>query len=323
MEPRTSSYLVDDEAGRFFGPGPAELLARVRELGSLSAAAKAMDMSYTKAMRLVRAVEQVLGYAVTTRVIGGERGGSSQLTREGKELLRRYDRWRDVVSASSTEHFAAAFAGMAGVPRLGCVVMASGEARRFGSQKLLEPLSGRSVLSRTLDALPADRLDIVVVSRWPEVRRLCERRRIACAMSQGPLQSDTVRRGMEALGERAGYLFVQGDQPLLTGGSVDALLDEFIGHPHAVVRLAWHGRQGSPVLFPRELAGALSGLTGDVGGGEILRRNPDLAAFVRTVEAHAAVELDDIDTPADLERLERLCAGELDKNPSHERRSRS
>ena len=183
--------------------------------------------------------------------------------------------------------------------RLGCVVMANGEARRFGRQKLLEPLHGKAVVLHALD--------VVVVSRWPEVRRVCAESGAAVAEPAGALQSDTVRAGVRALGPRAGYLFAQGDQPLLSAQSVDALVREFWAHPGCVTRLAWHGEAGSPVVFPGALASALCALSGDVGGGALLRRDAALARGVRLVEARCAAELMDVDTPEDLARV----AGEL------------
>lgn len=303
MEPRVFSFLIDEDGGRFFGPGPMALLAGVRETGSLSASAKAMGMSYTKAMRILHDAERALGFPLTVRSIGGEKGGSSSLTPEGEDFLHRYEAWRQGVTAAADAGFSAAFAGVAGVPRLGCVVMANGEATRFGRQKLVEPLRGRAVVSHTLDALVSQRLDVVVSTRWERVRAVCEARHVTFVEPAGALQSQTLRAGIEALGKRAGYLFVQGDQPLLSGASVEALLDEFAAHPACVARLAWQGKPGSPVIFPGYLADALLGLEGDVGGGELLRRNPDLAAATRLVEARYPAELDDIDTPSDLERV--------------------
>lgn len=303
MEPRIFSFLIDKDGGRFFGPGPMALLAGVRETGSLSASAKAMGMSYTKAMRILHDAEHALGCALTVRSIGGEKGGSSSLTPEGEDFLRRYGAWQRGVGSAANAGFSAAFAGVGGVPRLGCVVMANGEATRFGRQKLVEPLRGRAVVSHTLDALVSPRLDVVVSTRWERVRAVCEARHVTSVEPAGALQSQTIRAGVEALGERAGYLFVQGDQPLLSSSSVEALLDEFAAHPACVVRLAWRGKAGSPVVFPGYLREALLDLEGDVGGGEILRRNPDLACTTRLVEARYPAELDDIDTPSDLERV--------------------
>ena len=61
MRPSVRTYLVNDEGERVFGPGPAELLRRIRECGSLRAASISMGMAYTKALALVRTAEKGLG----------------------------------------------------------------------------------------------------------------------------------------------------------------------------------------------------------------------------------------------------------------------
>ncbi len=184
--------------------------------------------------------------------------------------------------------------------RVGCVVMASGAATRFGSNKLLAPLGGVPLLERTLSCLPP-KLDAVVVTRWAGVAALCAARGVRCVAPESPLQSDTLRRGLDALGKPDGCLFLPGDQPLVTRRSILALLDAFAAAPETVCRLCWLGRTGSPVLFPRSLFGALRALKGDVGGGALLRGG---AVPVTPVEALYPWELWDADTPQALERLE-------------------
>ena len=58
-------------------------------------------------------------------------------------------------------------------PKIGCVVMAAGNARRFGENKLAAQLRGRSLILRALEAVPAEKFDkVVVVTQYPEVMRL-------------------------------------------------------------------------------------------------------------------------------------------------------
>lgn len=73
-----------------FGPGPYELLCRVREEGSLHRAAQSMHMAYSKAWRIVRDAEQHLGLEILDRRAGGVAGGGSVLTADGEELVRRF-----------------------------------------------------------------------------------------------------------------------------------------------------------------------------------------------------------------------------------------
>ena len=61
-------------------------------------------------------------------------------------------------------------------PKIGCVVMAAGNARRFGENKLAAQLRGRSLILRALEAVPAEKFDkVVVVTQYPEVMRLALR----------------------------------------------------------------------------------------------------------------------------------------------------
>ena len=62
MKAVTKIIFYDDNGEKFFGEGPARLLRLVEETGSLRAAALTMEMSYSKALRLLQHAEAVLGY---------------------------------------------------------------------------------------------------------------------------------------------------------------------------------------------------------------------------------------------------------------------
>ncbi|MBM6817538.1 NTP transferase domain-containing protein [Olsenella uli] len=311
MRPDLRAYLLDDDGRRVFGPGPVDLLERVGELGSLRAAAIDMGMAYTKATRLVHDAERAFGFALTERTVGGTGGGGSQLTPEARELIGRYRAFERASRRALSAAYETCFSGFADVARLGCVVMAAGEGARFGGapgEKLVSPLAGVPVLERTLAVLPADLLDVVVVTRWDAVEVLCARLGVRCVRAAGPLKSDTMRAGLEALGHRAGCLFVTGDQPLLGERSVRSMVAALTREPSAIVRLAWHGRAANPVLWPADTLDALARLEGDAGGRVLLAGHAELTDRVRLVEAESEWELTDVDTPEDLARLEGALA---------------
>lgn len=311
MKPDLRAYLLGDDGRRVFGPGPVDLLERVGELGSLRAAAIEMGMAYTKATRLVRDAERAFGFALTERTVGGSGGGGSQLTAPARELIERYRAFERTSRRALSAAYETCFSGFSGVARLGCVVMAAGEGSRFGGapgQKLVAPLAGVSVLERTLAALPADVLDVVVVTRWDAVEALCGRLGVRCVRVDGPLKSDTMRAGLAALGHRAGCLFVTGDQPLLREESVRAMAAALVRDPGAIVRLGWHGRAANPVLWPADTLAALARLEGDTGGRVLLDGHAELEGRVRLVEAADEWELADVDTSDDLVRLEGALA---------------
>jgi len=95
MKAVTRITFLNDEGEKFFGEGPARLLHAVEETGSLRAAAKSMDMAYTKALRILKNAEAALGFPLTDRAAGGKDGGGSRMTSEGKEWLTRYEAYRD------------------------------------------------------------------------------------------------------------------------------------------------------------------------------------------------------------------------------------
>ena len=95
MRAVTKIMIFDDNGEKFFGEGPAQLLHRIEEKGSLRAAAISMEMAYTKALNIIKHAEKALGLPLVIRTTGGKSGGGSQLTPEGKEWLERYEAYRD------------------------------------------------------------------------------------------------------------------------------------------------------------------------------------------------------------------------------------
>jgi molybdate transport system regulatory protein len=98
-----------DNGGKAFGEGPYELLKRVEKTDSLHEAAHQMDMSYSKAWKLMQTMEKRLGFAFLDKKVGGLSGGGSQVTPEGKEFLRRYERFesdaKEVIEKTYQKHF--------------------------------------------------------------------------------------------------------------------------------------------------------------------------------------------------------------------------
>jgi len=73
------------------GPGLAQMLHGIEKYGSLRKSVQAMGMSYSKAWTHVRRAEEICGFRLTQPAAGGEGGGGSTLTDEGRWLLDAYD----------------------------------------------------------------------------------------------------------------------------------------------------------------------------------------------------------------------------------------
>ena len=72
------------------GPGKAELIERIAKTGSISAAARAMGMSYRRAWQLVEALNNTYSEPVIATAVGGRRGGGASVTAFGRRLTAQF-----------------------------------------------------------------------------------------------------------------------------------------------------------------------------------------------------------------------------------------
>lgn len=184
--------------------------------------------------------------------------------------------------------------------RLGAVLMASGAAVRFGSNKLLCPVDGVPMIRRVFDALPPSMFwRASVVSCYPEILALaaqCGYHAVMNSQAQEG-QSASIRLGLADLADMDGVLFGVCDQPFLRRESTARLLEAFCAEPECICSLSWRGQRGSPVVFPAKLFPELMALTGEMRGGAVVNAHPEL---LRLVEADLPWELRDVDRPDDL-----------------------
>jgi molybdate transport system regulatory protein len=81
---------IDLSGHRAIGPGKIRLLELVGESGSISAAGRAMKMSYRRAWLLIDSVNRCFRTPVVETQMGGSRGGGAVLTELGHDLISRY-----------------------------------------------------------------------------------------------------------------------------------------------------------------------------------------------------------------------------------------
>jgi molybdate transport system regulatory protein len=72
------------------GPGKADLLRAIEQTGSISAAARALGMSYRRAWLLVDTMNQCFRSPLVETLTGGQHGGGARVTELGQDVLRRY-----------------------------------------------------------------------------------------------------------------------------------------------------------------------------------------------------------------------------------------
>jgi molybdate transport system regulatory protein len=97
------SIRVDLAGGRL-GPGKVALLEAIGREGSISAAARALGMSYRRAWALVEEVNATFAGPAVAASAGGRHGGGAALTPLGAELVAAYRAIEDAAAAAAARH---------------------------------------------------------------------------------------------------------------------------------------------------------------------------------------------------------------------------
>nr|WP_260854480.1 LysR family transcriptional regulator [Paraburkholderia sp. BCC1884] len=88
------------------GPGKVDLLEAVREHGSISAAARSLDMSYRRAWLLIDELNRSLKSPATQSEQGGQSGGGCTLTPVGETIVRLYRNVEEEAARSCAKQIA-------------------------------------------------------------------------------------------------------------------------------------------------------------------------------------------------------------------------
>lgn len=87
----------------FMGPGAVDLLESIKRSSSIKIATKETGISYQKALRMLRRMEQELGFPVVISKKGGSERGGTVLTEKGDLVLQSYKKIVKEVSAFAEE----------------------------------------------------------------------------------------------------------------------------------------------------------------------------------------------------------------------------
>lgn len=186
--------------------------------------------------------------------------------------------------------------------KIGCLVMAAGNAARFRSNKLAAELDGKPLIRHALEAVPAGLFErVVVVTQYPEVEALAQEYGFEAVRNRHPDYgiSYTIRLGTETLSDCNAILYMVSDQPLLDDASVERIVEQWREHPCNIVGAGHNGKRGNPNIFPREFFDELMQLQEDNGGNTVIRNHPERLILVEVAQE----ELTDVDTPEALAEL--------------------
>lgn len=110
----TLSVRIDLDTGDRIGPGKIALLKAVDETGSISAAGRALGMSYRRAWRLIEDLNGSFNKPLVTAQTGGKSGGGAELTPLGKSVIAHYTAIESKSHKAAMRHLSALQATMRG-----------------------------------------------------------------------------------------------------------------------------------------------------------------------------------------------------------------
>lgn len=88
-----------------FGPGKADLVEAIDRTGSIADAAKTLDMSYMRAWKLVRTMNEAFREPLIEANRGGKERGGATVTEYGRRVVRLYRRLEEKAAASTAREW--------------------------------------------------------------------------------------------------------------------------------------------------------------------------------------------------------------------------
>jgi molybdenum cofactor cytidylyltransferase len=184
------------------------------------------------------------------------------------------------------------------------LVLAAGASRRMGRTKQLLPLGASTLLGTVLATARSARLDEIVLVLGAEAETIAAAVdthgiRVVLAADHAEGMGASLRAGVAALGpeiERVAVLL--GDQPRVTPGLVDALLERHLASGLGAAAVSAGGVLQPPVVADRRLWPQLLASRGDSGLRTVLRADRGMVATL-CVEGATV----DVDTPDDYRRV--------------------
>jgi CTP:molybdopterin cytidylyltransferase MocA len=193
------------------------------------------------------------------------------------------------------------------------ILLAAGEGSRFGQPKALVELDGQTLAERGVNLLRTGGTDPILVVTGAAPVQLAGTQTVYNEQWRTGMGS-SLRAALRALAAAASppdvgaVVVALADQPLVGAAAVARLIEAYRAGATVAVA-AYHGQPRNPVLIAREHWPEVAAMAaGDQGARAFLRARADLVTLIECADTGTP---DDIDTPADLDRVNSRHRGSL------------
>ncbi len=189
---------------------------------------------------------------------------------------------------------------------ISALLLAAGESKRMGRQKLLLPFGTSTIIEQTIDNLLNSRVDEIIVVVGYGAQELVTkigRKPLKIAVNPHYQQgmSTSIIAGLNLIDNNAKAVMIAlADQPGISSKIIDKLIEEFRQDNKGIAIPVYQGNRGHPVIFSIKYKSALLKLTGDVGGRGIIEKYRDDILEIPVDSKDINI---DVDALSDYERL--------------------
>lgn len=186
------------------------------------------------------------------------------------------------------------------------VILAAGGSRRMGRPKQELKIGDKTLADMVIENIRASIADEIILVIQPGLP-LLNKDKHSCIKSVineywETGQSSSMKAGLKAVNPKSSaVLFFMADQPMVDAGIINSLIMTFHEYKQPIVAPRYKGKNGSPVLFSRDLFSELLAVEGDKGGRDLLKRHA-----VEYIDIDSSLAGMDVDTPEEYGRLKEI-----------------
>lgn len=187
--------------------------------------------------------------------------------------------------------------------KLALIMLAAGNSRRFGSNKLFYPIEGKAMYLHILEKLflVKERIEsteitcsVTVVTQYSQIAEKAVRLGAKVQLNPHPEEgiSSSLKLGLNVNEDADACLFTVSDQPWISQETILEMILKFVASEKGMACLWSDTKPGNPCIFSKCYYPELLSLEGDTGGKRIMKLHKDDVLRIPVTDARQLTDLD-------------------------------